>query len=25
VFPEGAFKELTDWLTSNFKVKREGE
>ena len=25
VFPEGAFKELTDWLTSNFKVKQEGE
>jgi len=25
VFPEGAFNELTDWLTSNFKVKQEGE
>ena len=25
VFPDGAFKELIDWLTSNFELKQEGE
>jgi len=25
VFPEGVFKELIDWLISNFKLKQEGE
>lgn len=25
VFPDGSFKELIDWLISNFKVKQEGE
>jgi acylglycerol lipase len=25
IFPDGAFKELIDWLTSNFELKQEGE